>query len=92
MSIKSSTPDHSSLAISARGTVCTPSPPAAVASSLSGPSSGSLSPLPLICKHHKPVSNGTSPSGLPPAPKMRAVNVQSVEPVDLVSVDMGELT
>ena len=61
--------------VNVRSVVCTPSPSAAVAFNLSNLSGGSLSPLPLVCKCCKPVSNETSPSGLPPAPKMRAVNV-----------------
>ena len=67
----------------------TPSPTARGLSNVSGLSDGSLSPLPLIRKHRKPVSVGTSPSGLPPPPKMRSVRAQSVEPIDLVSVDTG---
>ena len=74
--------------VSVRGAVCTPSPSAAMTSNLFNLSSRSLSPLPLSRKRRKPVSNGTSPSGLPPAPKIRAVNVRSVEPIDLVSVGM----
>ena len=65
----------------------TPSPTAGVVADVSDLSGGSLSPLPLICKYCKPVSAETSPSGLPPAPKMRAVRAQSVEPIDLVSAD-----
>src|ERR1035438_5855384 len=71
--------------VSVRKVMCTSSPPAAVAIGLSGPSSGSLSPLPLIHKRHKPVSAGASPSDLPPAPKLRAVSVQSIEPMGFVS-------
>src|ERR1700678_1494611 len=66
-------------------TMHTPSPPAAGFFSVAGPSSGSLSPLPLVRKHCKPVSAGASPSDLPPAPKVRAVSVQSVEPMCFVS-------
>jgi hypothetical protein len=69
--------------VSARGSVCTPSPSAVGVAGLASLSEGSLSPLPLICKRHKPFSTETSPSGLPPAAKMRAVVSQSIEPVDV---------
>jgi RNA recognition motif. (a.k.a. RRM, RBD, or RNP domain) len=59
--------------------LCTPSPPAKIALGLSDSSNGSLSPLPLNRKRRKPVSARASPSDLPPAPKVRAVSVQSVE-------------
>src|SRR5271154_1861686 len=65
--------------------MCIPSPSAAIALRLSGPSDGSLSPLPLSCKHRKPVSAGASPLDLPPAPKLQAVSVQSVEPMGFAS-------
>jgi hypothetical protein len=72
------------------GIMCIPSPPKAGALGMSGPSSGSLSPLPLICKCRKPMSTGTSPSGLPPVPKMRAVVVQSAESIDVGLLEESE--
>ena len=72
--------------VSAGGSVGTPSPSRVGVAGLAGLSEGSLSPLPLLCKCCKPISTETSPSGLPPAPKMRAVISQSVEPIDMALV------
>ena len=76
--------------VSAWGSVCTPSPSAVGVAGLASLSGGSLSPLPLICKHRKPFSTETSPSGLPPAAKMRAVVSQSIEPIDVALLGGGD--
>ena len=73
--------------ITARRVMNTPSPVANATLASLNPSSGSLSPLPLICKCRKPTSLGSSPSELPHASKMRAVISQSapVEPLGFAS-------